>query len=299
VDESPEQTRAILDAQRHSHTLDGRKRRAARAAILARQRALQRMLRPLVVVNPFEPLLAYGDGRLLFRRDHPKYLNLILAVTFLHQHQRAVKHDAELGDYIETTLDDIAIANELAAELFGQSLDELSFPSRELLRLIGGFAADRAKAANKPALEIEWTRRELREAIQWTEARLRAHLEELVRLEYLAASGGRWGKSFLYRLALTPEEIESGSLVRPGIKHVETLRHEANFAGIATNFAGRNGHFAATSQAPICEVEPPAKADEHKANSHRGPNFAGSGGKRIYVLRKNGARKSVSAEVQP
>ena len=299
VDESPEQTRAILDAQRHSHTLEGRKRRAARAAVLTRQHALQRMLRPLCVINPFEPLLAYGDGRLLFRRDHPKYLNLILAVTFLHQHQRATKHDAELGDYIETTLDDIAIANELAAELFGQSLDELSFPSRELLRLIGEFVAARAAGAKKPALEIEWTRRELREAIQWTEARLRAHLEELVRLEYLAASGGRWGKSFLYRLALTPEEIESGSLVRPGIKDVETLRQDANFAGIATNFAGRNGHFAATSQAPICEVEPPAKADEHTANGQHAPNFAGVGGKRIYVLRKNGARKSVTAEVQP
>lgn len=300
VDESPEQTRAILDAQRHSHTLDGRKRRAARAAVLARQHAFQRMLRPLMVVNPFEPLLAYGDGRLLFRRDHPKYLNLILGVTFLHQHQRAVKHDAELGDYIETTLDDIAIANELAAELFGQSLDELSFPSRELLRLIGGFAVERAKAANKPALEIEWTRRELREAIQWTEARLRAHLEELVRLEYLAASGGRWGKSFLYRLVLTPEEIESGSLVRPGIKDVETLRQDANFAGMGGNFAGLNGHFAATSQAPICEVEPPGKADEHKANGHHGPNLAGSGGKRIYELRTNGTRKSVttSAEVK-
>ena len=40
------------------------------------------------------------------------------------------------GDYIETTLDDIAIANELATDLFGQSLGELSRPSRELLKLI-------------------------------------------------------------------------------------------------------------------------------------------------------------------
>ena len=300
VDESPEQTRAILGAQRQSHTLDGRKRRAARAAVLARQHALQRSLRPLVVVNPFEPLLAYGDGRLLFRRDHPKYLNLILAVTFLHQHQRAVKHDAELGDYIETTLDDIAIANALAAELFGQSLDELSFPSRELLRLIGEFVAARAAAANTTAEEIAWTRRELREAIQWTEARLRAHLEELVRLEYLAASGGRWGKAFTYRLALTPAEIDAGSFARPAVKDVETLRHEAEIAGIGGNFAGRNGHFAATSQAPICEVEPPGRSDEHKANGHDAPNFAGSGGKRIYVLRANGCEPhGRKAEARP
>ena len=62
------------------------------------------------------------------RRDNPKYLHLILAVTFLYQMQRPVKHDADAGDYIETTLDDIAIANELATDLFGQSLGELSRP---------------------------------------------------------------------------------------------------------------------------------------------------------------------------
>ncbi len=81
-------------------------------------------------------MLSYPDESLLVRRDQPKYLNLILAVTFLYQLQRPVQNDAELGDYIETTLDDIAIANELAHELFGHSLDDLSRPGRELLRLI-------------------------------------------------------------------------------------------------------------------------------------------------------------------
>ena len=66
------------------------------------------------MVNPFEPLLTYPEDQLLVRRDNPKYLHLILAVTFLHQLQRPVKHDPDLGDYIETTLDDIAITNELA-----------------------------------------------------------------------------------------------------------------------------------------------------------------------------------------
>ncbi|MFA6270974.1 MAG: hypothetical protein WC657_07250, partial [Candidatus Paceibacterota bacterium] len=76
VDESPEQTKAILEAQRQSHTLEGRKRRKAREAVLARHHALQRLLESVAVVNPFEPLLSYGDDRLAFRRDHPKYLNL-------------------------------------------------------------------------------------------------------------------------------------------------------------------------------------------------------------------------------
>ena len=135
VDESAEQTRAILQAQRQSHTLEGWRQRQAREAILRRHHAFQRLLKPVVVVNPLEPLLSYPNEQLLVRRDHPKYLHLILAVTFLHQFQRPVKHDPDLGDYIETSLDDIAIANDLAHQLFGHSLDDLSRPGRELVAL--------------------------------------------------------------------------------------------------------------------------------------------------------------------
>jgi len=300
VDESPEQTRAILDAQRQSHTLEGRKRRAQRAAILARQHAFQRSLRPIVVVNPFEPLLDYGDdggkkAALPLRRDHPKYLNLILVVTFLHQHQRAVKHDAELGDYIETTLEDIAIANELAAELFGPALDELSFPSRELLRLLGEYVAHRAKTENKAALEIEWTRRELREAIQWTEARLRLHLGELVRLEYIAAVSGRFGSRFRYQLLIDPEKIAEGGRLNVALKSSEQLQTEANLAGFGSNLASENGNLAATSQMPSCEVESSAKPHEYRSNGHHEPNLAGAGGKRIYTLHLNGRKPEAVA----
>jgi len=55
VDESPEQTRAILAAQRQSHTREGWRRRLAREAILKRHQAFQRLLRPLKIINPFEP----------------------------------------------------------------------------------------------------------------------------------------------------------------------------------------------------------------------------------------------------
>jgi hypothetical protein len=174
VDESPEQTRLILDAQRHRHTLEGRKRGKARDKIAAKHHALQRLLEPVAVVNPFEPLLTYGEDRLAFRRDHPKYLNLILAVTFLHQMQRPRKHDDEVGDYIETTLDDIAIANDLAHRLFGQSLDDLSIPSRDALERITGHVERRARELKTTEDKIEFSRRELRETFGWSDTRLRA-----------------------------------------------------------------------------------------------------------------------------
>ncbi len=114
-------------------------------------------------------MLSYPDESLLVRCDHPKYLNLILAVTFLYQLQRPVRNDAALGDYIETTLDDIAIANELAHELFGHSLDDLSRPGRELLRLIAEYVAKQAGGGAPD--KVNFNRRELREAFKWGDTR--------------------------------------------------------------------------------------------------------------------------------
>jgi len=295
VDESPEQTRAILHAQRNSHTLEGRKRRKAREAVLAKHHAFQRLLEPVAVVNPFEPLLSYGDDRLAFRRDHPKYLNLILAVTFLHQMQRRKKRD-EFGEYIETTLEDIAIANELANELFGQSLDDLSFPSREALERMTGYVARRAAELKTGWDKVEFSRRELREEFGWSDTRLRVYLRELVELEHLAPVSGRKGSRFCYRL------IDGGTPgVRrvPGVKDVETLRKEAaclsgansrppgpNLAAAGVNLAAQNGNLAATSPPPNGEVQPPAKADQYRANGHSADNLAAHGREPIGVLCK-------------
>ena len=314
VDESPEQTKAILEAQRHGHTLEGRKRRKARETVLAKHHAFQRLLESVAVVNPLEPLLSYGDDRLAFRRDHPKYLNLILAVTFLHQKQRPRKHDPELGEYIETTLDDIAIANELAHELFGQSLDDLSFPSRQLLRLVGDYVRRRAAEEKKPLEAVEFTRRDLREAIKWSEARLRLHLGELMRLEYVGAVSGRFGQQFSHRLLVDPDDVDLGGRCVPGLKSVEHLRTEANITGLngstgpnlasvlpnlasqngnlaseKGHLASRNGHLATTSQVQSCEVEKLVEPDQHRANGYRIPNLASQTGKRIYVLRNEDA----------
>ncbi|MEI8387647.1 MAG: CHC2 zinc finger domain-containing protein [Verrucomicrobiota bacterium] len=308
VDESPEQTKAILEAQRQSHTLEGRKRRKAREAVLAKHHALQRLLEPVAVVNPFEPLLSYGDDRLAFRRDHPKYLNLILAVTFLHQMQRPRKHDAELGDYIETSLDDIAIANELAHQLFGQSQDDLSFPSRQLLRLVGDYVSHRAAEEKKQPGAVEFTRRELREAIKWTEARLRLHLGELMRLEYVGAVSGRFGQRFCHRLLVDPDEADMGGRFVPGLKPVEQLGKDAqsvgrngpfvpNLASVLPNLASQKGNLATTSQVESCEVEKPADADQHRANGHHVPNLAGQNGRRIYILRNEAAHIRINGEV--
>lgn len=280
VDESPAQTLAILEAQRAAHTLEGVLRRKHRATVIARQHAFQRLLRPVVVINPFEPLLRYGGadgqsehGRLTFRRDNPKYLQLILAVTFLHQLQRPAQHHAEIGDYIETTLDDIAAANALALALFGSSLDELSAPARRLWQLICGHAQAQAVARGVPLGKVEVSRRELLAVTGWSYHQLRTHLPELVEHEYLAPVCGRFGQRYLYRLLAGAEETPAGV----GLKSVEQLRKEAQTlrpCGVLENLAG-------TLRGEDRKVPSPAEPHECRASGATEPNLAARNGKHM------------------
>jgi DNA primase catalytic core len=290
VDESPEQTRAILEAQRQSHTLDGWRRRRQREAVLRRHHALQRLLKPVQVVNPFEPFLTYPDDRLLVRRDHPKYLHLILAVTFLHQLQRPVKRDEAVGEYIETTLADVAAANDIAHELFGHSLDDLSRPSRQLLELI--FEHVQRQARERKTEQVSFTRRELREAFKWGDTRLRTHLDELAQMEYLLPLAGRFGQTFQYRLLYDPaQEDESGRFLA-GLKSVEQLRQEANLAGVLGHLAPQNGHLAPTSQAGKREVQNGQNPHEQRAKPASARNLAPVSGT---LISGNGAERNLCA----
>ncbi|MBK6517325.1 MAG: hypothetical protein IPG04_25240 [Polyangiaceae bacterium] len=93
-------------------------------------------MRPLFVANPYAPELRFADHVTRTRRDHMKYLTLISAVAFLHQHQRrvlSVEHGGQRIEYIEATEGDVAIATRLANTVLSRSLDELPPQTRRLL----------------------------------------------------------------------------------------------------------------------------------------------------------------------
>ena len=110
VDEDREQTKAIHQIQRQRQTLHGLLSAQDHQKTLALHRNAQRLLRPLLVANPFAERLTFLDDRTRTRRDHVKYLTLIRSITLLHQHQRPIKTIDHLGkpvEYIEVTLSDI------------------------------------------------------------------------------------------------------------------------------------------------------------------------------------------------
>jgi len=292
VDESPEQTRAILEAQRNRHTLEGLRRKKLHETIIKRHHAFQRLLKPLPVVNPFEPLLSYAEDRLAVRRDNPKYLNLILAVTFLHQMQRPLKHDAEIGqDYLETTLTDIAIANQLATALFGQTLDELSRPSRELLKLIRRMvdglerkSGDDHRSPKVGAGSACFNRRAVREFTGWSDYQVKIHIKQLEELEYLVPISGRRGQSYCYRLAWEGEGLD-GERFLPGLVSVEELRRKAEVVGLFTEQVGSKNEVVGpktklegSSRAQVGLPQNGANPRQHRKKSLSGQKLEGKNG---------------------
>jgi DNA primase len=229
IDESREQTQAILESQRRQQTLAGLSATLEQEPVWERHRNFQRLLRPLAVVNPYADQLRYGDDRLQGRRDQPKYLNLIKAVAFLRQMQKPVKTWNGKGQacaYIETDQQDIRIANELASELIGHSLDELSRPGHDLLQLLEKMteAEGNAAAKRKNGQPVAaFTRRDIREFTGWSQARVHRYLRELLELEYVVLEGGHNGTLQTYRLLYRGEGRDGKKFVL-GLRPVEELR---------------------------------------------------------------------------
>ena len=194
VDESRSQTRNILASQRKSYTLEGLIGNMEEQNIIHKHHTFQRMLKPLAVVNPFANYMFYEDDRLQARRDQPKLLNLCRAVTFLNQLQKDVKSYQNI-EYIEASKDDINIAVELASEIIGLSLDDLSIPSRDLLEQL-----NQMLPKGKERHRSSFTRTDIMNYTGWTRTRLHIHLKELIDMELVVKLSGRKNSLQHYRL---------------------------------------------------------------------------------------------------
>jgi DNA primase len=202
VDESREQTAAIHAAQRERRTLAGLQAKVERARILKVHQNAQRLIEPLAVMNPYAQRLTFINDRTRTRRDHEKYLTLIDVIALLHQHQRPIRTSAGAVPlrYIEVTLDDIALANTLAHEVLGRTLDELPPQTRRLLGLIREMVEHSCASAKIDRAQHRFSRRLVREVTRWGDTQLKIHLARLVELEYLLVHRGGRGQSFEYEL---------------------------------------------------------------------------------------------------
>jgi len=203
VDEEREQTQAIHRLQREQQTIEGLLAREDRAEILKVHRNAQRLIQPLYVANPYARDLTFPHSLTRTRRDHMKFLALIRAVTLLHQYQRPVKNIVSEGkplEYIESTREDISVAEDLIAQVLGRSLDELPPQTRRLLMLVDEMVAAKCQRLEMERSDYRFSRRDVRHATGWSDAQVKRHLHKLEDLEYLIVHRGGRGQSFVYEL---------------------------------------------------------------------------------------------------
>jgi len=243
VDESREQTELIHAQQRKRRTLEGLRAGEDKQRLVTLHQNAQRLLRPLKVVNPFAEQLTFLSDKTRTRRDHEKYLALIDAIALLHQYQRDTQREQYSGaviDYVEVTLTDIALANALAHEVLGRTLDELPPQTRKLLKLVSGIVRDACACERIKQTDYRFTRKTVRDATGWSETQLRVHLERLTQMEYLVTHRGTRGQSFVYEL-LWDGGAEEVATRLPGLIDVDALKTvtmNKSSRGVAGQFAG-------------------------------------------------------------
>ncbi len=281
IDESREQTEAIHARQRQARTLAGLMASRAVEEIQRSHRAAQTLLRPLAVVNPFAEQLTFRSESTRTRRDHAKYLTLIDAIALLHQYQRPVR-TAQVGgaviEYIEATGEDIALANRLASEVLGRSLDELPPQTRRVLGHIAALVETQMHERSMSRAAVRFTRRELRAMVGMTDTALRVHLERLIALEYVLVHRGQRGQSFVYELLFDGDATTLAPQLA-GLIEVGTLPTAANIVPVGPKFTPPAAEFAGQSEkftpplhpqhTPIAPSLHPLQIDENDLKTSR------------------------------
>lgn len=211
IDESDEQTKTIMQAQRTRNSDHWYKMTCDESSITRLHHNMQRLLKPLTVTIPGELNMNFPYERLQYRGEQGKFLSLVKAVTLLHQHQRKTgtikRVDGTKLEYVQATQKDIDLALSLGREVFYRNIDDLSPSSRRLLgqivKLVDQKYKDMKTLDPKKELlysDIPFTRKELREFTAWSETQVRVNIIPLCEQGYLGVLRGRYGSTFRYVL---------------------------------------------------------------------------------------------------
>ena len=300
VDEDRVQTQAIHERQREAETLEGLLAAAERDRVIRVHRNAQRLLRPLLVANPFARQLRFADERTRSRRDHTKYLALIRTIALLHQHQRpvqTVRHGDVDVSYIEVTAADIAVANRLAHEVLGRSLDELPVGTRRLLLLLDEWVQRECEHEEMQRRDLRFTRRQVREWSGWGDTQLKVHLARLVDLEYLLVHRGGRGQSFVYELRWDGQGRD-GQPVLNGLVDPATLCAEVDGHAYGAEWSGQEAPRSGSGRAAVGARSGGGRAAleaPKRRHSNRFPSLAATSVATGTVPGGNGAAPAVGA----
>ena len=301
VDESREQTRLIHELQRKRQTLEGLFARKGKEKIQRLHQNAQRLLRPVKVLNPYVSELTFAFDQTRTRRDHDKYLTLIETIAVMHQHQRTLERltiDGEIVECVKVELSDIEVANRLAGEVLGRTLDELPPQTRRFLTLLHEKVKALCEEQGVEMCDLRFTRRDVREWTGYRATQVFLHLARLEELEYVLRHRGGRGQSFVYELLYRGEGVDGRPFVL-GLVDVEKLRtggydpHLSEFSEeLSESNRGQIGGVSAGFRTPERGPEPSQEAALRESSAKRGENALipgadrpGSYGARSYQIK--------------
>jgi DNA primase catalytic core len=261
VNESREQTRAIHILQRQMETLEGLLQLRERDYLYKLHRNAQRLLKPILVANPYARHLTFLDDTTRTRRDNKKYLTLIRTITLLHQFQRPQKTTVVRGKpelFIEVTLDDIELANSLADEVLGRSLDELPPQTRRLLVKLEEMVLAACERLNVAREYFRFTQREVREFTGFGNTQVKIHLRRLEELEYVIAHRQLHGQTFSYELAYDGKG-KDGKPFFHGLLDIEVLKQKC---GYDTNRSEQKPERSAQSRPQVMHLSGASRSEK-------------------------------------
>lgn len=191
IDESQEQDSRIMNYQRRASAGKINEQDAYLAAELLRD--VQRVLKPIKVINPFAEYLELPQSVFKPRRTNSHYLQFIEAITFYKQYQREQHVNEETGEvFIETTIEDIKEANELIIEVLLRKSDTLTGAIRNHL--------ERLKSYLKEKKQTGFNTTEIRKNLRIKQSTLQRYHKQLLEEGYIKKVKGKKGQMYFYEI---------------------------------------------------------------------------------------------------
>jgi predicted transcriptional regulator len=214
LDETEQQDERVMDYQR--------KLSAGKIDITGQQKIqkllqnVQRVLQPITVKNPYAEKLIIPKEVFKPRRTNAHYIAFIEVVTFYKQYQREHKVDKETGEiFIETTLEDIAEANELMKNILLKKSDELGYASRKFFERLKNYLQENQLKT--------FTNKQIREALRERPGTYKMYMAELINYGFVrkaADNTGNQKKGFLYEVVSYGEYKKLQSTINTALDEI-------------------------------------------------------------------------------
>ena len=195
VDETKEQTQKIIDYKNKKANGEIKQEDEDNA-----KEYLQKFvstLKPYRVKNPYLKQINLPVPHDQLRRLHELLEAFSAQITLIHQHQRSVaptsKGTPTTEQYVITEKEDMRLAIDLLFDSIVLKVDELNGSLRDFYEKLKAYVLEKGK-------DYEFTRIEVRKALNMSKTKQHQFMNQLLELEYIFQSSGYANKGFRYRI---------------------------------------------------------------------------------------------------